>query len=93
MCAELCVSLGWQGSDGAWGLWGVVLQEREAVRCECPAGQAGRSSGLAMVWPFLVVAQGHCRDTDTLPVRSLQTPLCAISPGGAPCAIQVVVAL
>lgn len=52
------------------------------MRCECPAGQAGVAS-----------PRGGTGTQTLLPVRSLQMPLGAISPGGAACGIQVVVAL
>lgn len=95
MCAELRVRLAWRvpgeapNSGGCW----VFCRSRAALSCECPAGQAGWSTGLELEWPVLVVARGPWGTQALVPLRSLQMPLGAISPAGAAGGIQVVVAL
>lgn len=88
-----------RGSE-LWGPLGVVLQEQGNNEVWVSSW-----SGWPEQWPGRGVAgpragtgtvQGHQDGAGTptpLPVRSLQVPLAAVSPGGAACGIQVVVAL
>lgn len=77
VCGVVCkpwMASVWWGSGGHRVLF---CKSRGRVRCERPAGQAGRSSGLAMVWPVLAVARGRCRDTDA--------SACALPPNATGC--------